>query len=170
MGHHSRRILMLVFACGAALEAGQRPVTFNRDVAPILQKHCQSCHRPGQAAPMSLLTWDAARPWAKAIRNAVASRRMPPWFADARYGHFSNDPSLLPQDIDTIVEWANGWCSRRGPTGSSATCPVARRRMADPARPGRFACTVSRTRKRGCRVDLCDGPQRLCERYLGDLD
>ena len=101
------KTLALVFASAGALAASQSPVTFNRDVAPILQKHCQSCHRPGQAAPMSLLTNEAARPWAKAIRIAVASRKMPPWFADRRYGHFSNDASLSQAEIDTLVRWAN---------------------------------------------------------------
>jgi hypothetical protein len=81
--------------------------TFNKDVAPILQNHCQSCHRPGQAAPMPLLTYQDARPWAKAIRNAVVTRKMPPWFADPRYGHFANDPSLAQTEIDTLVNWVN---------------------------------------------------------------
>jgi hypothetical protein len=101
------RALIFVVLCGLAA-AGDRPaVTFNRDVAPILERHCQTCHRPGQAAPMSLLTYQDARPWAKAIRNAVASRKMPPWFADSRYGHFSNDPSPSQAEIDTLVHWAN---------------------------------------------------------------
>lgn len=101
------RVLVIVFACTFAAEAGQQQVTFNRDIAPILQRRCQSCHRPGQAAPMPLLTWQDARPWAKAIRNAVISRKMPPWFADPRYGHFANDPSLPRTEIDTLVNWAN---------------------------------------------------------------
>jgi len=101
------KTLAPVFASAVALAASQSPVTFNRDVAPILQKHCQSCHRPGQAAPMSLLTYEAARPWAKAIRIAVASRKMPPWFADRRYGHFSNDASLSQDEIDTLLHWVN---------------------------------------------------------------
>src|SRR4051794_1028129 len=81
-------------------------LTFSRDVAPILQKNCQTCHRPGQIAPMSLLTYREARPWAKAIREAVLLKRMPPWFADPHYGKFSNDPSLSQQEIDTLVTWA----------------------------------------------------------------
>lgn len=105
------RPLVLILTSGFAAAASQggtfNGVTFNKDVAPILQKRCQSCHRPGQAAPMPLLTYRDARPWAKAIRNAVASRTMPPWFADTRYGHFANDPSLTPTEIDTIVKWAN---------------------------------------------------------------
>src|SRR3954452_22786650 len=72
---------------GAALPA----ITFNKDVLPILQEKCQSCHRPGQVAPMSFLTYREARPWAKAIKAAVATRKMPPWFAEPQVGHFSND-------------------------------------------------------------------------------
>ncbi len=83
------------------------PVTFNKDVLPILQKNCQSCHRPGQIAPMSLLTYQSARPWAKAMKSAVVQRMMPPWFADAQYGHFTNDRSLKPEDIDTIARWVD---------------------------------------------------------------
>src|SRR6476659_3519299 len=60
--------------------------TFTRDVAPILQARCQECHRPGEAGPFSLLTYEQARPWAKAIRAAVLQRKMPPWFADPHYG------------------------------------------------------------------------------------
>ncbi len=68
------------------------PVTFNKDVLPILQKNCQSCHRPGQIAPMSLLTYQSARPWAKAMKSAVVQRMMPPWFADAQYGSLYKRP------------------------------------------------------------------------------
>ena len=82
--------------------------TFTRDVAPILYKNCVSCHRPGEIAPMSLLDYQTARPWAKAIREAVVRRKMPPWFADPRYGHFSNDPRLSDQEIETIKAWADG--------------------------------------------------------------
>src|SRR5437870_13717822 len=74
-------------------------VTFNKDVLPILQRNCQTCHRPGNIAPMSLLTYESARPWAKAMKAAVVTRKMPPWFADPQYGHFSNDPSLKQEEI-----------------------------------------------------------------------
>src|SRR5215470_8109141 len=83
-------------------------VTFAKDVLPILQKNCQTCHRPGQMAPMSFLTYQGTRPWARAMKAAVASRKMPPWFADPKYGHFSNDRALKQSDIDTIVAWADG--------------------------------------------------------------
>src|SRR5580704_12191589 len=101
------RILLLFIFANLAVSANNQPVTFDKDVLPILQKRCQSCHRPGQLAPMPLLTYQDARPWAKAIRAAVVSRKMPPWFADPRYGHFANDPSLRQTEIDTIVNWAN---------------------------------------------------------------
>jgi len=98
-------------AAQSSASAGDPP-TFNRDVLPILQKHCQSCHRPGQIAPMSLLTYESARPWAKAMKSAVLERKMPPWFADPQYGHFTNDRSLKPAEIETIAKWADGGALR----------------------------------------------------------
>src|SRR5262249_45158691 len=82
-------------------------VTFNKDVLPILQKNCQSCHRPGQIAPMSFLTYTDVRPWAKAMKAAVVMRKMPPWFADPQFGPFANDRSLNASDIETIAKWAD---------------------------------------------------------------
>src|SRR6187455_1888687 len=70
--------------------AGDAP-TFYKDVLPILQANCQRCHRPGEVAPMSLLTFEETRPWARAIKTAVATRQMPPWFADPNVGHFANE-------------------------------------------------------------------------------
>ena len=70
-----------------ALSAAESP-TFYKDVLPVLQNRCQECHRPGEIGPMPLQTYEQARPWAKAIKAAVAGRKMPPWFADPRYGHF----------------------------------------------------------------------------------
>jgi hypothetical protein len=90
--------------CGLA----QAAPTFTRDVLPILQAHCQECHRPGEAAPMPFLTYDQVRPWAKAIRTQVASRKMPPWFADPCCGKFSNDRSLSQKDRDTLLAWVDG--------------------------------------------------------------
>ena len=81
--------------------------TFHKDVLPILQRNCQSCHRPGQIAPMSLLTYQSARPWARAIKTAVVSRQMPPWFADPQYGPYLNDRSLKQSEIDTIAKWVD---------------------------------------------------------------
>src|ERR1700759_4415993 len=81
--------------------------TFNKDVLPVLQKNCQECHRPGEVAPMSLLTYSEARPWAKALKAAVVSQKMPPWFADPAYGHFSNDRRLSPEEVAIISNWAD---------------------------------------------------------------
>jgi hypothetical protein len=82
-------------------------VTFNRDVLPVLQKNCQTCHRPGEIAPFSLLSYTEARPWAKSIKAAVVAKKMPPWFADPNYGHFADDARLSQVEIDTIVSWVD---------------------------------------------------------------
>src|SRR5213593_257692 len=95
------------FAKPAPVEESNPSVTFNKDVLPILQKNCQTCHRPGQIGPFSMLSYREARPWAKAIKAAVISRTMPPWFADPRYGHFINDRSLKQAEIDTIAAWVD---------------------------------------------------------------
>jgi|KBSMisStaDraftv2_1062788.scaffolds.fasta_scaffold21088_3 hypothetical protein len=89
------------------VRAADAPVTFARDILPILQKNCQSCHRPGQIAPMSLLTYQDARPWARSIKAKVESRQMPPWFADPQHGSFANDRSLAERDVDAIVKWVD---------------------------------------------------------------
>jgi hypothetical protein len=94
--------------------------TFYRDVLPILQRSCQNCHRPGQIAPFSLLTYDSARPWARSMKAKVQTRQMPPWFADPKHGQFANDASLAPLDIDTIARWADA----NAPAGDTADAPA----------------------------------------------
>ena len=102
------RLVVWGFAvCSTVLFAAPKEVTFHKSVEPILQARCQNCHRPGEAAPMSLLTYKDARPWAKAIREAVLLRQMPPWFADPAHGSFSNDRRLSKEEIDTLVAWAD---------------------------------------------------------------
>src|SRR6185503_6251901 len=91
-------------------------VTFTKDVAPIIQKNCQVCHRPGEIAPMSFMNYREIRPWARAIREAVTTRQMPPWFADPKHGEFSNDCRLSQKDIDTVVAWVEAG-SREGDAG-----------------------------------------------------
>src|SRR5436190_1820925 len=91
----------------AALPPQDSAVTFNKDVLPILQKNCQTCHRPGEVAPMSLLTYESARPWAKAMKQAVLTKQMPPWFADPKYGEFRNEPKLTDADRKTLAAWAD---------------------------------------------------------------
>src|SRR5438105_622122 len=110
----------LLVAGGSANKIGkEQAVTFSRDVAPILAKNCQGCHRPGEAAPMSLLTYQETRPWAKAIREAVILKRMPPWYADPHFGKFSNDRSLSQSEIETLTAWANNGA----PEGDLAQAP-----------------------------------------------
>jgi len=94
-------------AATAQPQSASAPPTFYRDVLPVLQQRCQGCHRPGQVAPMSLLTFPEVRPWAKAIRQAVLTRRMPPWFADPQYGAFRNEARLSGAEIATIERWVD---------------------------------------------------------------
>jgi len=82
-------------------------VTFYRDVLPILQNRCQECHRQGQLAPTAFSTYRETRPWAKAIREAVLTRTMPPWFADPCCGKFANDRSLTASERDILARWAD---------------------------------------------------------------
>jgi len=82
--------------------------TFAKDVAPILYKSCVECHRPNAMAPMSLLTYEDARPWARAVKQKVVAREMPPWGADPTVGKYANDPSLKQSEVDTIVAWVVG--------------------------------------------------------------
>ena len=93
----------------AALAAAQpkQPPTFYKDVLPILQNHCQECHRPGEIAPMALLTYQQTRPWAKSIKTNVLSGKMPPWPADPHFGKFANDRSLSRPELDTLSAWAD---------------------------------------------------------------
>jgi hypothetical protein len=103
------KTLALAFAGVLAATAATAPanVTFNKDVLPVLQNRCQECHRPGEIAPMSFTTYKDTRAWAKAIKTAVVTKQMPPWFADSHYGKFSNDRSLSQSEIDTIVAWVD---------------------------------------------------------------
>ncbi len=89
--------------------------TFTRDVAPILYKNCTTCHRPGEIAPMSLLTYEDARPWAKSMRDEVSDGTMPPWHADAPHGSFLNDRRLTDDEKNIIVKWANGGAPKGDP-------------------------------------------------------
>src|ERR1043166_7324618 len=97
------RFVVFLFAGSLCALAAESTVTFNKDIAPILQKACQNCHRPGSIAPMSLLTYKDARPWARSIQQKVANREMPPWFIDKTIGiqKFKDDPSLTDQEICT---------------------------------------------------------------------
>lgn len=100
--------VLSLFAATSSAATNPKNVTFHKDVLPVLQKRCQECHRPGEAAPMALLTYKDARPWAKSIKAAVLARKMPPWFADPAHGSFTNDRRLSQDEIDTLAAWADG--------------------------------------------------------------
>src|SRR5947207_976114 len=95
--------------------------TFAKDVAPILYRNCVECHRPNAMAPMALITYDDARPWARAVKQKVVAREMPPWGADPAIGKFSNDVSLKQAEIDTIAAWVDAGA----PQGSPEDLPTA---------------------------------------------
>ena len=103
-----------------AASASAAAPTFSADVAPIMYAKCVACHRPGEVAPMSLITFKDVRPWASSIRDKVASRVMPPWHADRQYGVFRNEQSLTQGEIDTIVKWVNAGA----PEGNPARMPA----------------------------------------------
>ena len=111
-------LIAVTVASAAAIPATP---TFNKDVLPVLQKNCQTCHRPGEIGPMSFLTFDSTRPWAKSIRAAVLSKKMPPWFADPKYGHFANERTLSDADIAKIVAWVDAGA----PEGDAKDKPAA---------------------------------------------
>ena len=111
----------LVFPAWAAAQAANQPaVTFARDIAPILQQHCQTCHHPNSIAPMSLLTYEDTRPWARSIRDKMSKREMPPWFIDKNIGiqRFKEDPSLTDPEIATIAAWVTDGAPRGNPPTS----------------------------------------------------
>src|SRR5436190_3486495 len=101
--------VFIILVPAFAAESADNAVTFARDVAPILQERCQECHHKGSIAPMSLVTYDETRPWAKAIRERVIQRQMPPWHIDKNVGvqKFKNDMSLTDDQISTIVRWVD---------------------------------------------------------------
>src|SRR5215468_9036157 len=99
--------LLLPVSQADTTKTSSKQVTFTKDVAPILFKNCAECHRAGEIAPMSLMSYQEARPWAKAIRERVVDRSMPPWSADPNHGEWANDPRLSQKEIDTVVAWVN---------------------------------------------------------------
>lgn len=120
-------IRILVSVLLAALSDDAKSITFNKDVFPILQNNCQTCHRPGGIAPMSLLTYADARPWAKAIKTQVLNKQMPPWFADPGSAPFRNAPRLTNNDIKTLVAWADSGARE----GDAADKPAQTRQWSD---------------------------------------
>jgi hypothetical protein len=112
--------LALCLVTARAADSQSKP-TFYKDVLPILQQHCQVCHRPGEIAPLPFLTYEQTSSWTDQINEAVRAKRMPPWFADPCCGHFSNDISLTPEEISTISSWADA----KAPAGNPHDAPPA---------------------------------------------
>lgn len=109
-----------LFLVASGAMAGATPnVTFYRDVLPIVQEHCQGCHRPGEVGPMAFGSYEQTRPWAKAIKQAVLLKKMPPWNADAPAGRFANDPRLTEQETAKLAAWADAGA----PAGESKDAP-----------------------------------------------
>ena len=110
-------LLALAGAGVSAQSAETTSVTFSKDIAPIFQAKCQSCHEPGSIAPMSLRTYEEARPWVTSIRLRVSTRQMPPWHIDRGVGvqKFKNDMSLSDEQIETIVNWVDNGARRGNP-------------------------------------------------------
>ncbi|HKE86741.1 MAG TPA: hypothetical protein VKB50_23455 [Vicinamibacterales bacterium] len=108
---------LMLTASIASAAPPDTPVAFTKDVAPIFQAKCEACHRPDSIAPMSLMTFEEARPWARSIKARVAARQMPPWNIDKSVGiqHFENDRSLTQEQIDTIVKWVDGGAVKGDP-------------------------------------------------------
>jgi hypothetical protein len=113
-----RAFVLLPFVAALMEGASQTPV-FYRDVLPVLQEHCQGCHRTGEIGPMPLTTYKEVRPWAAAIREAVQTRKMPPWGAQSSTLKFENDVSLNEHDRETILDWV----AAKAPAGDPADAP-----------------------------------------------
>src|SRR6187401_1506484 len=117
-------VLGVALAAASGLRAHERittTVTWDREISAIVRARCVTCHRDGGRAPMSLSTWAEARPWARAIRHEVMTRRMPVWHAARGYGDFANDPSLSPFEIALVTAWVDGGAPRSFvPRGSPA--------------------------------------------------
>ena len=113
----------------AAVPALAQTPTFAKDVAPIFYAKCAECHRPTMFAPMSLVKFEDARPWARSIRNRVATRTMPPWGADPSHGTFKNDPRLTDKEIETILAWVDAGAPKGNDLGSAGRAEVRGRRL-----------------------------------------
>ena len=117
--HAIAMFFSLALMTGRARIREKNAPTFYEDVLPVLQEHCQVCHRSGGIAPMPFETYEQVRPYAEAIRIATENRSMPPWFADPKIGKFSNDPSLTEQQIAMFAAWARA----KTPAGDRKQAP-----------------------------------------------
>ena len=131
---HVRKMSLLLTLSGMLSAAVAAPgdekeapkeVTYSKDVAPILEKHCTGCHRPNDMAPMPLMTYDEVLPFARMIRERVVQRKMPPWHADAVFGNFTNDLRMTDEEIATIDAWVKGGTKRGPAVEAPAAAPVS---------------------------------------------
>ena len=118
---------LLVAVSASAQTAPAGAPTFSKDIAPIFQAKCQSCHQPNSIAPMSLVNFAEARPWARSIKQRVAQRQMPPWHIDQSVGvqKFKNDMSLTDEQVDTIVKWVDAGAPQGNPADMPPLAPVS---------------------------------------------
>ena len=116
---------LVIVASVAPIGADNTSPTFYKDVLPILQNNCQTCHRPGEVAPMSLISYEDARPWARSIKTKTTAKQMPPWFADSEYGLFANERKLSSREIATLAAWADAGAPAGG-RGTTRFCITAR--------------------------------------------
>ena len=114
------KLIRALILCGLAIaitvpvaqaQSAGKKVTY-ADIQPILKENCMACHRPGEIAPMSLLTYEEVRPWARSVRKEVRRKSMPPWHADPNYSEFRNDISLSKEQIQLIIDWVDGGAPR----------------------------------------------------------
>lgn len=140
--------IVLAATAVAAHDRITTKVTWTREIAPIVAARCVRCHNPDGPAPMSLRTYEDARPWARAIREEVLARRMPKWHAARGFGDFANDPSLSPFEIALIVSWVDGGAPLAPPPGPPGSRPPVfgvadrdpRESAPEPARDITFSC------------------------------
>ena len=169
---------LLVSSLPAAAADTAKTVTFTKDVAPIFQQKCESCHRPDNMAPMSLLTYEEARPWAKSIAARVGARQMPPWHIDKTVGiqKFKNDRSLNDEQIDTILAWVAAGAPKGDPKDMPAAEGLEGRvglehgQQVRRARPRREVARLHDAAGRAGRVVAAERPDQPHRAALGSRD
>lgn len=115
----------LYLSAALAVSAASPQITYYKHALPVIQKNCQGCHRPGEPAPMAFLTYEGTRPWAKAMKQAVLRKSMPPWFADPHVGKFTNDRSMSEADVKTLVAWVDSGAPAGNPSDAPAPLTFA---------------------------------------------
>ena len=144
--------LLVFWLIDSRLVSGQSPpVTYNRQIAPLFRQRCEECHRPGGVAPMSFLTYEETRPWARAIREKVVTRAMPPFHATGALGRFHDDPRLTDQEIALITRWVDSGAPK-GKGQAPRRRPVHRRPAGPTASPTLFSMSAKPTDSGGTKL------------------